>query len=139
MKILGNILQASDSNGRAQVIGLILSDGTIQPVSDSATALKLCNAAGTAIATIDTTNNRLVLADAANVQVGTTTGTRIGIATTAKLGFYGVTPVTQPAALTAADAGTINSGDATTDAVIGNMRTRIGELEAKLKALGLLA
>lgn len=36
------------------------------------------------------------------------------------------------AALTAADAGTINSGDATTDAVIANMRTRINELEARL-------
>lgn len=43
------------------------------------------------------------------------------------------------AALTAANAGAINSGDATTDAVIGNMRTRINELESKLQALGLLA
>lgn len=36
------------------------------------------------------------------------------------------------AALTAANAGAINSGDGTTDAVIGNMRTRINELEARL-------
>lgn len=36
------------------------------------------------------------------------------------------------AALTAADGSAVNSGDATTDTVIGNMRTRINELEARL-------
>ncbi len=45
---------------------------------------------------------------------------------------------TKPAAPTAANAGTINSGDATTDAVIANMRTRIGELEAALRSLTLI-
>lgn len=139
MIIFGNVLQADDTTGRTQVIGLILSDGTIRPTSNSTTALTLCNAAGTAIVTIDTTNSRLVMADAANIQVGTTTGTKIGLTTSAKLGFYGVTPVVQPTALTAANAGTLNSGDATTDTIIGNMRTRINELETKLKALGLLA
>lgn len=139
MIIFGNILQADDTTGRAQVIGLILSDGTIQPVSNSTTAIKLCNAAGTAIVTIDTTNSRLVMADAANIQVGTTTGTKIGIGATAKIGFYGATPVVQQTALTAANASALNSGDATTDTVIGNMRTRINELETKLKNLGLLA
>lgn len=43
------------------------------------------------------------------------------------------------AALTAADAGVVNTGDATTDGVIDNMRIRIGELEARLQAHGLLA
>ena len=54
------------------------------------------------------------------------------------LGFFGVSPVAKPTALTSADASAINSGDGTTDTVIGNMRTRIGELETKLQALGLL-
>lgn len=54
------------------------------------------------------------------------------------IGFFGVTPVARPTALTAADAGALNTGDATSDTVIGNMRTRIGELETKLQALGLL-
>lgn len=54
------------------------------------------------------------------------------------IGFFGVTPVARPTALTAADAGALNTGDAGSDTVIGNMRTRIGELEAKLQALGLL-
>jgi hypothetical protein len=55
-----------------------------------------------------------------------------------KLGFFGATAVTKPTALTAANAGALNTGDATSDTVIGNMRTRLGELETKLQALGLL-
>lgn len=78
-------------------------------------------------------------ADAVNIVVGSTSGTKIGTATTQKLGFYNATPVVQPTALTAADASAVNSGDATTDTVIGNMRTRINELETKLQSLGLLA
>jgi hypothetical protein len=58
--------------------------------------------------------------------------------TVAMMGFFGVAAVVRPTALTAADAGAINTGDAGTDTVIGNMRTRIGELETKLQALGLL-
>ena len=54
------------------------------------------------------------------------------------VGFYGTTPVTKPTALTAANAGTLNTGDATSDTIIANMRTRINELESKLQALGLL-
>lgn len=50
----------------------------------------------------------------------------------AKLAFYGGTTVVRGAALTAADAGIVNTGDATTDGVINNMRTRINELEARL-------
>ncbi len=55
-----------------------------------------------------------------------------------KIGFYSVTPVVRPTALTTPDASAINSGDATTDTVIANMRTRINELETKLQNLGLL-
>jgi len=55
-----------------------------------------------------------------------------------KLAFYNSTPVSKATALTAVDAGALNTGDATSDAVIGNMRTRIGELESKLQAYGLL-
>lgn len=40
----------------------------------------------------------ITLAEAANIVVGTTTGTKIGTATSQKLGFYNATPVIQPAA-----------------------------------------
>ena len=76
--------------------------------------------------------------DAFNLVFGTTTGTQIGTGATQKLSFYGKTPIVQATALTAVDASAVNSGDATTDAVINNMRTRINELETKLSAYGLL-
>lgn len=41
-------------------------------------------------------------------------------------------------ALTAANNGTLNTGDATSDTIIGNMRTRIAELESRLQSLGIL-
>jgi hypothetical protein len=51
-----------------------------------------------------------------------------------KLALYGGTRVARAAAMTAADAGAINSGDAGTDAVIANLRTRLGEVAAMLNA-----
>lgn len=40
----------------------------------------------------------VTIADASNVVLGTTTGTQIGTASTQRLGFYGTTPIVQPAA-----------------------------------------
>lgn len=51
------------------------------------------------------------------------------------VGFYGVTPVARPAALTAAVATATTSTDG---AVIDNLRTRLNELETRLRSLGLL-
>jgi hypothetical protein len=68
----------------------------------------------------------LHLADAGHITVGTTTGTKIGTATTQKLGFYNATPVVQPAAV--ADA---------TDAV--DVITQLNDLLAKLRTLGIIA
>lgn len=42
-------------------------------------------------------------------------------------------------ALTTVNSGTINSGDAGTDTILNNMRTRINELESKLQTIGYLA
>ena len=61
------------------------------------------------------------------------------LATATSAAFFGSAPTTQPTALTAEDAGTINTGDATTDDVIENMRTRIADIEGKLQSLGLIA
>ena len=55
-----------------------------------------------------------------------------------KFSVFGVTAVVRATALTAADASALNTGDATSDTVIANMRTRINELETKLTAYGLL-
>lgn len=99
-----------------------------------------------------------------NVVLSATTGTKIGTATTQKLSFFNATPIVQPTALTAAkptftiaDAegtpdnaiqavtqttpfGFANAAEAITILYkIQNMHTRLGELETKLQALGLLA
>jgi hypothetical protein len=55
-----------------------------------------------------------------------------------KIGFYGVTPVVRPTALTPTGTYTLDTGDAGSDTEITLMRTRINELEAKLQSLGLL-
>ena len=54
------------------------------------------------------------------------------------IGFFGATPVAKQTAPTAANASALNTGDATSDAVIGNMRTRLGEVITALQNLGLL-
>ena len=95
-------------------------------------------------ATSDILTNKTIsgvtITDGTNIILDTTTGTKIGTATTQKLGFYNVTPVVQPTALTTADAGTVDGTyGAEESAVIANLRTRLGELETKLQALGLLA
>lgn len=70
---------------------------------------------------------------------GTLRGLQLGVSG-GKLGFYGTTAVTKPAALTAADASTVDGTyGAEEAAVIANLRTRLGEVETKLQALGLLA
>ena len=42
----------------------------------------------------------LTMADPANIAVGTTTGTKIGTATSQKLGFWNTTPIVQPVGAT---------------------------------------
>ena len=68
----------------------------------------------------------LHLADAGNITLGTTTGTKIGTATTQKIGFYNATPVVQPAAVANA-----------TTAV--DVITQLNDLLAKLRTLGIIA
>jgi hypothetical protein len=105
---------------------------------------------------VTTPSSLLHLADAGNITVGATTGTKIGTATTQKLGFYNATPVVQPAAVTdittTATAGTLPTPDGTVtiadaDApTVGELLEYCVELEAKLEAalghlrtLGLIA
>jgi hypothetical protein len=72
------------------------------------------------------TDGDIQLNNAIDVILGTTTGTKIGTATTQKLGFYGATPVIQPTAV--ADA---------TDAA--SVITQLNALLARMRDLGLIA
>lgn len=101
-------------------------------------------------------NTTFTIGDANDIALGTTTGTKIGTATTQKLGFYNATPVVQPTAVanitTTATSGslptpdgTVTIADATTPTVTELLEYCV-ELEAKLEAalghlrtLGLIA
>jgi hypothetical protein len=71
-------------------------------------------------------NSNLEITDAKDIVLATGTGTKIGTATTQKLGFYNATPVVQPAAV----------ADATDAATV---ITQLNDLLAKLRTLGIIA
>ena len=56
--------------------------------------------AGTLTTQLSIDANLLTIGDAVNIAANTSTGTKIGTATSQKLGFWNVTPVDQPAAVT---------------------------------------
>ena len=72
------------------------------------------------------TNTSLALADGINIAAGVNVGTKIGVATTQKLGFYGATPAVQPAAV----------ADATDAATV---ITQLNALLSRLRTIGLIA
>jgi len=85
------------------------------------------SAAGKVVITNGSTGSgSLVFRDAGDMEFGTTTGTKIGTATTQKLGFYNATPVVQPTAV--ADA---------TDAA--SVITQLNALLSRMRDLGLIA
>lgn len=85
----------------------------------------------------------ITFADAANIAAGTTTGTKIGTATTQKLGFYNATPIVQrsgasQAAVTTTAATNTSPYGFTTAAQADAIVTLVNELRAALVALGLI-
>ena len=68
--------------------------------------------------------------DARNIQLGLTTGTKIGTATSQKLGFFNKTPIIQVSAISAPTGGVTQDAEA---------RTAINSLRTALTNLGLTA
>lgn len=68
--------------------------------------------------------------DANDFAFGTTTGTKIGTATSQKLGFYNATPIVQGASVADASGGAVIDAEA---------RTAINALISRIEALGLIA
>jgi hypothetical protein len=99
---------ADDMPGR--LVFSVTADGAASPTE----ALRISN------------DRSITVSDGGNVVLGTTTGTKIGTATTQKLGFYNATPVVQPAAV----------ADATTAI---DVITQLNDLLAKLRTLGIIA
>ncbi len=68
-------------------------------ITSSQLATSLTDETGTGanvFGTSPTITTSLIMADAANVVINATTGTKIGTATTQKIGFYNATPIVQP-------------------------------------------
>ena len=80
----------------------------------------------------------LTFADAVNIAVGTTTGTKIGTSTAQLLGFWNTAPVVQPT--TAGPAATFVSNTSLTadDSATFDGYT-IGQVVAALRTIGILA
>jgi len=132
---IGNVVKAVPL-GTAALPGLafdgdtntgIYSPGADQvAISTNGTGRLFVDASGRLGLGTSSPSSLLHLADAGNITVGTTTGTKIGTATTQKLGFYNKTPVVQPTAI--ADA---TNGASTQD--------RLNDLLAAMRTLGLIA
>lgn len=80
-------------------------------------------------AALNLSGNKTVF-DGVNLVLGTTTGTKLGTATTQKIGFYNVTPVDQPATVTDPTGGVTQDAEA---------RTAINAIIDRLQELGLIA
>jgi hypothetical protein len=113
--IAGKIAVQSDAAGSASSLaGRLVFSVTADGASTPTEALRISN------------NRAITVSDGGNVVLGTTTGTKIGTATTQKLGFYNATPVVQPTAV--ADA---------TDAA--SVITQLNALLTRMRTLGLIA
>jgi hypothetical protein len=75
-----------------------------------------------------TMTGSITLSNSVNIPLGTGAGTKIGTATTQKLGFFNATPIVQPAA----------NAD-TSGATLAQLETEVNELKQLLRNLGLLA
>jgi hypothetical protein len=97
---------------------------------------------GTDVLAISSTT--LTVTDAINLAVGSTSGTKIGTATSQKLGFFNATPVVQPSGTGTSTGFTAGSGTAVQDVSTftggtGSTAYRISDIVLALKNLGLLA
>lgn len=77
-------------------------------------------------------------ADAADLVFGTSSGTKIGTATTQKIGFWNTTPIVQPTTAIAAATFTANAGTAVNDASTFDGYT-LNQIVKALRNVGLLA
>lgn len=84
------------------------------------------------------------IADAKNINVGSTTGCKIGTATTQKLSLWDATPIVQPSSTGETTGWTSGGGSAatSTDTYTGNVGTKaytVNDLVKHMKAFGVLA
>jgi hypothetical protein len=126
---LGN---ASDTTLSRSAAGVLAVEGVVVPTISSTDTLS------------NKTLSGVTIADATNIILNTTTGTKIGTATGQKLGFYNATPVIQQATTGTttgftAGSGTAAKDDSTFTGNVGSAAYTIGDIVRALKNLGLMA
>ena len=94
---------AQTGAGTNTFVGAITCDTTITSIAGGIVADNVAEYTATAGVTIDGVllkDGGITPADGANIILNATTGTKIGTATTQKLGFFNATPIVQPSAIT---------------------------------------
>lgn len=133
-------------NGTLESTGILYSDdidrstsGVLTIGATNTTGLEL---AATGVTT--TAKGGLTISDAQDIVLNTTTGTKIGTATTQKLAFYNSTPIIQQSSTGetvgfTAGAGTGVNDDSTFTGNVGATAYRLSDIVKHLKNLGLIA
>jgi len=104
--------------------------------AQTATLINATNSGGTTQFSVSSAG-LITMADGANIAVNTTTGTRIGTATSQKLAFWNKTPVIQPTNAIAASAFVANTSAIANDTATFGGYT-IGKIAAALIQVGIL-
>ena len=127
--------------GQSSTTNYFLRAGTNFTYFNAGTDLRL-NIAGTSLINISSTTcnfiQGLTIADAKNIVLNTTTGTKLGTATTQKLAFWNKTPIVQPTTAITAAAFTANTSGIVDDTATFGGYT-IGQIAAALINSGILA
>ena len=133
----GSILAASISaydDGSGGALGLSFATGNNTSISER---VKI-SSTGAATFSSSVTAASYTVNDAGNITVGTTTGTKIGTATSQKLSFWNATPIVQPTTAVAAATFVANTSLIMNDTATFDGYT-IGQVVKALRNAGLLA
>ena len=99
IELCNNLYKYTDGNYYRRHNG---DEGSMYRQLDGVHSFQSCGA-GTTVATLTQLvgigTTQMVIGDAINIGIGTTTGTKIGQSDAQKLGFFGVTPVNRPEAI----------------------------------------
>ena len=109
----------------------------IPTASDTVTGL--ISTSAQTFAGIKTFSSGIIIGDAGNVALNTTTGTKIGTATTQKLAFWNATPIVQPTTAVSSATLSINSTAQPVYAATTYGGYTMMQVVQALKNIGLLA
>jgi len=138
---IGNPSPLTAPSARLQVRGSSATGGTnafLIQNSTPSTLFQVQNDGATILNGTLSQNGTVTMSDGSNIVVGSTNGTKIGTATTQKIGFYNATPIVRPDTGVAASAFVAGTGTAVNDNSTFGGYT-IKQVVQALQNLGLIA